>query len=152
LNLRNEEAQLKDNEGRQEVLSSEVTRQRELLAALTEREVDMNTLARDVDLAQTAYRQFRDNLQRAESSAAMDLDKVSNVSVVQQATLSSDRIRPKRLMNIGFGFAAALAGGLALLLLLEFLDDTVRTREDAERRLDVPVLIEISEREFKAVA
>ncbi len=151
LSLSTEEASMKESEAREEVLNAEIARQREALASLAELETELNGLTRDVDVAQAAYRQFMDNLQRAEASVALDLDKVSNVSVVQAATVTSDPVRPKRVINLAFGFVLAGIGSAGLVLLLELLDGVLRTKVDGERRLDVPVLIEISEREFEAV-
>lgn len=150
LSLQMERAQAKALVARRDALQTELAREREQLAALTTREVELNTLRRDVQLGETEYRQYRDNLQRSKISAAMDMDKVSNISVIQAATVPMNAAKPQKALNVGAGALLGIAGGLALALLFEYLDDTVRSRESVERRLGVPVLTEISEKEFSS--
>ncbi len=141
---------LKAEQARQEVTALELARQREQMNALASGETALKTLQRDVELAEVEYRQYRDNVQRAKISTAMDLGKVSNVSVVEAATRPNDPVRPKKTLNLALGFVVGLLGGICLAFLLEFLDDTLNTKEAAEKRLGVPVLAAISEKEFDA--
>ncbi len=110
----------------------------------------LKELTRDVQLAEDEYKQYRENLQRSKISVALDLDKVSNVSVVQAATLPLSPISPRRMLNLLLGVAIGLFGGLSLAFLAEFLDDSVNTKEKAERCLGRPVLAAVSEKEYRA--
>jgi len=150
LNLQMERAQAQSLTARKNTLETELARERQQLAELTSREVELNALRRDVQLGEAEYRQYRDNLQRSKISAAMDMDKVSNISVIQAATVPMNAAKPQKALNMGAGVMLGIAGALALALLFEYLDDTVRARQSAERRLGVPVLAEISEKEFSA--
>jgi uncharacterized protein involved in exopolysaccharide biosynthesis len=147
--LENERAQLKGFLARQEALRGEITRHRETLDALVAREVGLSRLRRDMEMAEKEYRRYRDNLEEARLSVAMDQERVSNVSVVQAASLPLDPIRPKKLRSIGLGLLLALFGGICFAFLLEWLDDSLNTVEGTERTLGVPVLTSLSEREFE---
>lgn len=147
--LENERAQLKGYLARQEALRGEVERHRQTLDALVAREVELLRLRRNMQLAEQEYRRYRENLEEARLSVALDQQRVSNVSVVQAASQPLDPVRPKKLRNIGLGLLLGLFGGICFAFLLEWLDDTLNTVESAERILGVPVLTSLSEKEFK---
>jgi capsular exopolysaccharide synthesis family protein len=94
-------------------LQSEVTRQRKLFDVLVER-------MREVDLSN-------------------DYPK-ANVEVVQSAGPPSVPIKPKRARIILLSAFLGLLAGIGLAFLFEHMDDTVRTPEDLEERVGVPVL------------
>jgi uncharacterized protein involved in exopolysaccharide biosynthesis len=150
LSLENEQAQLKAQEARREVLLQEKENQETALAALSGRELELGRLTRDVALAEQDYRQYRDTLQRAKISSAMDIDKVSNVRVVQPAVALPDPVRPNRLRDTVLGMAAGAFLGIFLAFALEYLDDSISAKEHVEKRLGVPVLAVINDKAFKA--
>ncbi|NES53860.1 protein-tyrosine kinase activator TkmA, partial [Escherichia coli] len=48
------------------------------------------------------------------------------------------------LLNIAIAFAAGLAGSIGLAFLLEHLDNTIKSEEQLESLLDIPVLGTVS--------
>lgn len=74
-----------------------------------------------------------------------ELMKVDNVSVLDQADPKEYRgpVAPNAKMNVAVAFMLALMMGVGLAFLLDYLDDTVKTEEDIELLLDVPVLTSI---------
>jgi uncharacterized protein involved in exopolysaccharide biosynthesis len=150
LALENEQAQSKAQEASLAVLGDELKSQEDALAALSGRELELNRLLRDVELAEKDYRQYRENVQRAKISSAMDLDKVSNVSVVQPAVSLPNPVRPKRLRDTLLGMAAGAFLGVFLAFAREYLDDSISAKEHVEKRLGIPVLAVIKEKAFKA--
>lgn len=69
--------------------------------------------------------------------------KVENVAVVDRATPAADPVSPRVLMNtaVALVLGGMLAVGLAFLL--EYLDTSIRTPEDVQRHLGLPVLATI---------
>ena len=108
------------------------------------------TMKRSVQLAEEEYRQYRGNLHRARISVALDRDKVSNVSAVQDATLPFTPVRPRKPLIIMMGIVFGLLGGIGLAYVCNYFDDTFKTDADVRKWLDLPVLASISEREFRA--
>jgi len=51
--------------------------------------------------------------------------------------------RPIKILYVGTAFGMALAVGIALAIVLEYLDQTLRTTDDAERALGLPLLATI---------
>lgn len=70
-----------------------------------------------------------------------------NVKVIESVKIPGSPISPKKKMNVGIGFLAGLAIGIGLSLLIEFIDNTFKTREQMEEILGVPVLGAIPEYE-----
>jgi capsular polysaccharide biosynthesis protein len=88
------------------------------------------------------------NSQAATLSAnlqALQLDTaaaVDDVTVVARAVAAPDPIRPNTRDDVLIALGAGLLLGIALAFLVEYLDDSIKTRDDLERATgsDVPVL------------
>jgi capsular polysaccharide biosynthesis protein len=76
------------------------------------------------------------------------MDNVSNVSIVQPPTLPFEPIKPKKRLNLAFGIFLGIFGGIGLAFVQEFFDDTLKTNEDIEKRLELPVLATISKKDL----
>lgn len=74
-----------------------------------------------------------------------ELMKVDNVSVLDQADPQEPHgpISPNKTMNIAVTFMLALMMGVGISFLLDYLDDTIKTEDDIEALLEVPVLTTI---------
>lgn len=64
-------------------------------------------------------------------------------STVEEANLPTAPSGPARLRNTALGFFAGLVVAIAIALLVEMLNTTIRTQEDVERVLELPVLAKI---------
>ncbi|HPO13490.1 MAG TPA: GNVR domain-containing protein [Candidatus Hydrogenedentes bacterium] len=147
---KNEKAQLEARRARQTKLAEEVNKHKEDLAQLASREIELARLTRARDLVEEEYKKYREQLQQAQINAAMDIAKFSNVSVVQPASKPLAPVRPKKLRNVGLGLLLGLFGGIFFAFVREYLDDTLNTTEAVEKRLGVPVLASVSEKEYRA--
>jgi capsular exopolysaccharide synthesis family protein len=67
---------------------------------------------------------------------------VNNVSILSKAELGTDPspIKPQPVMNIAIALVVGLMAGVGLAFLLEYLDNTIKTEEDIEKHLGLPVL------------
>ncbi|MFC7786750.1 YveK family protein [Rossellomorea sp. GCM10028870] len=82
---------------------------------------------------------------------------VDNVSILAKAELGENPspIKPQPLLNIAIAVVVGLMAGVGLAFLLEFLDNTVKTEQDIEKGLELPVLgviPTITDSEFQKVA
>ncbi|WP_430790407.1 YveK family protein [Virgibacillus flavescens] len=71
-----------------------------------------------------------------------DIMSVDNVSVLAEAELSNNpaQVSPKPLLNIAIAVVLGAMVGVGLAFLLEYLDNTIRTEDDIEKALGLPVL------------
>jgi capsular polysaccharide biosynthesis protein len=67
---------------------------------------------------------------------------VDNVSILAKAEVGEKQspIKPKPLLNIAIAMVVGLMAGVGIAFLLEYLDNTVKTEQDVEKLLGVPVL------------
>nr|WP_302328545.1 GNVR domain-containing protein [Salirhabdus salicampi] len=67
---------------------------------------------------------------------------VNNVHILTEAKYSPNPspIKPKPTLNIAIAMVLGLMVGVGLAFLLEYLDNTVKTEDDVEKKLGLPVL------------
>jgi len=65
---------------------------------------------------------------------------LENLTVIDQAVPTTEPVRPRPVFNMVVAGSVGALAGLALVLLLEHLDNTINTTEDVERYLALPVL------------
>lgn len=63
-----------------------------------------------------------------------------NIQIIESVQLPEEPVSPNKKMNIAIAFALGLMVGVGLALLLEFLDNTFKTKEQVEREFDIPVI------------
>ncbi len=113
------------------------------LKALNDSEVRITRLIRELGIQEANYRRYSENLEQARIDHAMEADKISNISVVQAATLPIKPIRPRKLLNLALGFFLGIFGAIGLAFFSEYLDHSIKTTEEAEEKLQLPTLASI---------
>ncbi|MFS0620673.1 YveK family protein [Priestia megaterium] len=70
------------------------------------------------------------------------LMNVDNVSVLSKATLGENPspVKPQPLLNVAIAIVVGLMVGVGLSFLLEYLDNTLKTEQDIENILELPVM------------
>ena len=63
-----------------------------------------------------------------------------NVQVIQKPQLPEYPISPNKKLNILIAFVLGLMLGVGVVLLLEYLDNTFKSREELEKTLDLPII------------
>jgi capsular polysaccharide biosynthesis protein len=85
-----------------------------------------------VNLANSIARVFMEEV--------VEIMRIDNVQIIDQAGLPEAPVRPRPLMNIALAGVLGLMIGLGLVFLIEYLDNTVKTSDGIEKRLKLPVL------------
>ncbi|CQR46216.1 Capsular polysaccharide type 8 biosynthesis protein cap8A [Paraliobacillus sp. PM-2] len=75
-----------------------------------------------------------------------DLMNVDNVNILSEAELSANPspVSPKPTLNIAIALVVGAMAGVGLAFLLEYLDNTVKTEQDVEQKLGLPVIGTVS--------
>lgn len=149
LELETERAQRQAQMARRQFLEGKLDKGKADLDALASCEIIFSGLQREIDIARTEYTQYRDNYQRAKISAALDAGKISNVSILQPANMPIEPLKSKKRRNVALGVLMGLFGAVGIAYVREFLDDSVKTNEDVNKRLGLPVLITVSYKEVE---
>lgn len=99
--------------------------------------IDLNLLRREVD----TNRQLYDGLLQRLKQAGVSGGAVSNsVSIVDAAEPALFPYKPNLGRNLMIGLAMGLFLGVCLVLLLEFVDDSIKLPDEVERLLNVPLM------------
>jgi polysaccharide biosynthesis protein PslE len=130
-------------QARQSLLQRQIAESRGEMERLNRDALRIAQLQRDVDLQDAHFRTYARNLEQARIDQALEMQRISNIGIVQPATLESTPVRPNKLLNLGMGLVAALCVGVGVALLADHFDHTLRTSEDIEERLGVPALVTI---------
>lgn len=82
---------------------------------------------------------------------------VDNVSILNTAPLdvSPSPVSPNVPLNVAITFVVSLMLAMGIVFLMEYLDDTVKTEEDVNQLLELPVLTVVArmtEQDFEAAA
>jgi succinoglycan biosynthesis transport protein ExoP len=70
----------------------------------------------------------------------LNIPKTAMVEITRQAEPGKDPVRPNKPLNIILGIVVGLIVGVGLAFFIEYLDTSVKTIDDVERALQLPVL------------
>ncbi len=75
-------------------------------------------------------------------SEIANIMSVDNVSILSEAVVKENPtpIKPRPALNMAIALVVGLMAGVGLAFLLEFLDNTIKTEQDIEKLLELPVL------------
>jgi len=116
------------------------------VATLNEHEFELAQLDRKVDLLEGKYRMHVEKLEQARVNDALGRERISNVKVAQPATLVGKPDSPKKALLLALGLFIATGGAIGLAFLSESLDQTLRTTDQVEAQLGLPVLLSLAQR------
>jgi len=101
------------------------------------KELQYSIHKRNVDTNQKLYDTLLSKVK--ESNIMGNLD-VSNIRIAEKAPLPVRPIKPKKKLNVILSIVLGLLTGIGLSFFWEYLDRSLRTEEDIERYLALPVL------------
>jgi polysaccharide biosynthesis transport protein len=107
------------------------------VANLNRKEFQLASLERDVANNRQLYEMFIQRLKETNISEAM---QTANARVIDPAMVPHAPFGPNKRLIVGLSLLAALLLGISLALLIERLDNTVKTSHEVEQRLGVPSL------------
>ena len=118
-------------------LEQAIAEREERIMALNEQGVQFNILRREFETNRELYDGL---LQRMKEIGVAAGVQENNISVIDVAQTPNSAFKPAMGKNLAIASMLGLMVGVALALLLEFLDSTLRRTEDVERLIDRPVL------------
>ncbi len=114
---------------RENMLHAALEKQKQEANKLNESAIEYNLIKRDAETYRTLYEGLLQKLKEAGVSAGL---KSNNFRIVDSARPPSYPIEPNIPRNLGFAVLLGLASGVLLAFLLEGLDNTIRTTEQAQ--------------------
>ncbi len=68
------------------------------------------------------------------------ITKANSVEVIDKAVEPLSPIKPNKLMNVLIAFVLGIMIGLFVVFLIEYMDNKMKTPQDVEKHLDLPIL------------
>jgi polysaccharide biosynthesis transport protein len=122
---------------RESMLSDAMERQKQQANQLNESAIEYTLLRRDVESNRTLYEGLLEKLKEAGVTAGL---RSNNIKVVDVARIPMAPSEPNVPRNLAFALLLGLTSGVGLAFLLENLDNTVRTPEQAQVISGLPAL------------
>jgi len=107
------------------------------LSKLPAKEQGLTKVMRDAAVNQEIYIMLAKRHEEARISEVM---QPTDVQVIDVAIAPDTRISPNRTMNVVIAAILGLFIGLGIAFILEYLNKTIRTAEDVQQYLELPVL------------
>lgn len=107
------------------------------LDLLPEKELELAQLLRDQSVAEKIYMILLENNEEIKIAEARE---TSDIRLVDEAVSPSSYIKPRKKTNLTIGGLLSLMIGCGLAILIEILDTTIKTPEDVEQILGLPVM------------
>ena len=122
---------------REGLLNDAMEKQKQEANKLNESAIEYNLLKRDVETNRTLYEGLLEKLKEAGVTSSLRSNNFRKVDVARVPTYPAEPNVPR---NLAFGLALGLTTGIGLGFLLEGIDNTVRTPEQAQTISSLPSL------------
>jgi len=101
------------------------------------KELKFTILQRAMDTSQNLYDSL---VSRIKESGVVSGGASSNIRIVEYATVPTKSIKPDKKKNFIISLLLGLFGGVGLSFFLEYTDQTLRTEEEVQKHIGLPVL------------
>ena len=135
--LRSLETEYKVSRAREDGLKGAVNRLRTEGQQLNEKEIQYSALQREADSNQQLYEAMLKRLK--ETGVAGGLD-TNNARVVEEASVPGSPVRPRKQLGLVMSLLLGLGLGVGAAVSVEYFDRSVKSPEDVERILGLPVI------------
>jgi uncharacterized protein involved in exopolysaccharide biosynthesis len=135
--LRGVQTEYRVAKAREETLLGNVNLLRKEGQELNEKEIQYLALQRESDSNQQLYEAVLKRLKETGVTGGLD---TNNVSVIEEAPVPRAPIKPRKAINLIVSVLVGLFVGVGVALTIEYFDTTVKTPDDVERYLGLPVI------------
>ncbi|MCC7416164.1 MAG: hypothetical protein IT176_03410 [Acidobacteria bacterium] len=141
-NLEEVDTGLKALQNEERALRGRIGRYEEIVGATPRRQLEMDALVRSTDLARERYQALLKQYQDATLASALEQGQdLEQFRVLDPALPPAHPVAPQRLALALMGLAAAIAAGIAAMVLAEKLDSTFHAPDDLSDALGgLPVI------------
>jgi succinoglycan biosynthesis transport protein ExoP len=132
---------------RETMLRDQLERQRQVVAGYEEKAIDFKIMRREVDTNREIYESL---LRRMKEVEVAETIRASNITLLDSPEVPLIPSSPKLGLNLALSLMLGLLGGVGLSFFQEYVDDSIRTPDDVERYLRLPMLGAVPELQAKA--
>lgn len=107
---------------------------------LAQKQLDYSKIYKNYEVFEEGYQNILRDVQQARITQAMDTYKLANIEVIDRAKVPRSPISPHIIYNTLLGAGIGILFGLGLAFVLDHMDHTLKSIEDIERHLNMPIL------------
>jgi capsular exopolysaccharide synthesis family protein len=142
---RNARAEYQTALRREESLADELQSLKDKALPQNSATVELNNLQIEISTRRALLDELMRKQSETEVASRLEGTRESNVRVVDRAVVPRSAFRPTLRRDAGFGLGLGLLLGIGGVFLLEYMDRTLKTSDEVERVLGLPVLAVIPE-------
>lgn len=121
-----------------------ISKLEETLAKTPQIEILLNALTREYKALELRLSQTRTKMAEAATGEQLEEDRqAERFEVIEQASAPAEPAKPERPKLVLAGFLVSIAAGVAMVVLFELLDKSIRTATDLQKRLQMRPLATI---------
>jgi polysaccharide chain length determinant protein (PEP-CTERM system associated) len=134
------EAEIEALNSKEKLLNSLIAEKKQELRNIPENKKQLADLIKENDSFKKLYQDLLERLGQSEVSKQMEIeDKATTFRIIEPAILPTLPVSPNRKMMIIAGIVIGILGGFALIFILDYVDDSVKTI-DILKSFGLPVL------------
>ncbi|MGA3083386.1 MAG: Wzz/FepE/Etk N-terminal domain-containing protein [Thermodesulfobacteriota bacterium] len=108
--------------------------------ALAQKQLEYSRIYKIYDIENEQYQNLQRDIEKAKTAEAMETYKLASIEIIDRAKVPKSPVSPNIILNILIGAVIGLLLGLGLAFVLESFDHTLKSVEDVEWHLNMPVL------------
>jgi len=131
------EIQIQTYQSQEKALKEILNNYKRNLNTLPAKETQLAQLLRDKEVNEKIYMML---LQKREEAKIANAEKLASIRIIDPAKLPTKPVKPRKGLNLIFGIMLGLIMGIGLVFLSEYLDNSLKTVEEAERITELNVI------------
>ncbi len=124
----------------EQTLSAEVDRSKGEAINQSSAAVEYTNLKVEIETRRQMFDELLKKQSETEVSARLQGTRDSNIRIIDSALMPGGPFRPSLRQDVTYGLMLGLLLGVGIAFLIEFLDRTIKSPEEIERRLKLPTL------------
>ena len=104
---------------------------------LNEKFIQYGVLTREVETNRQLYDAL---IKKIKEQSVTEEIRTVNVWVVEKAEKPTSPVKPRKSLNVLLGLIVGLLGGIGLAFFIDYLDNTIKSPDEIEPRLGIPLL------------
>lgn len=133
------QSELSRLESQQRTLEEQLAEQEQKVMRFNRLSIQYKNLKSDYERLNRTYKRISQRVEEIEISMAAG-SKDENIFIINPATVPTSPSKPNKRMIVAGAGVFGLALGLGLCFFVDYLDTTIKTKQDVEEQLSTPVL------------
>ena len=133
-------------QAKKDALNKRPSNSNEEISKLNTYELEISRLERERNHLYESYNKYASNLEEAQIDQIVQNQNISNIRILQSATLPMEPVAKRKFRNLALGLFIGFFGSIGLALVFDYMDHSIKKQGDVEKWLQLRMLVSIPER------